>query len=75
MEKTTMTLTSLHCTVNDVKEKIQHKWEIPPEDQILMFRGLKLLDRCMLSECDVLTGSTLELIVPEHCKCNIILIM
>ena len=44
MDKTTMTLTSLHCTVNDVKGKLLGKWEIPPEDQILMFRGLKLLD-------------------------------
>ena len=71
MDKTTMNLTSLHCTVNNVKEKLWGKWEIPPEDQILMFRGLRLLDTCTLSECDIQTGSILELIVPEHCKCNI----
>jgi len=64
-----MTLKSLHCTVNDVKEKLRDRWEISPEDQILMYHGLKLSDMCTLLECDILTGSTLELIVPEHCKC------
>lgn len=69
MEKTTMNLTSLLCTINEIKEKLQDKWEIPPEDQILMFHGLKLLGECTLSDSDVPAESTLDLIVPEHCKC------
>lgn len=55
-------------TVIDVKEMLQKKWNISPEDQTLMHNGIKLPDEYSLSDCGVMEGSELELVVSAHCE-------
>ena len=56
------------CTVIDVKEMLQKKWGILPQDQTLMFDGLKLPEECKLFDCGVVDKSELELVVSSYCK-------
>ena len=70
MESMQLNLDSMaQSTVNDVKEKLQKRWNILPQDQTLMHRGMKLLDEYRLSDCGVVEGSELKLVVSAHCEC------
>ena len=46
-----------------VKKKIQHKEEIPPDEQHLIFDGQKMEDGCFLSDYNVSNKSTLHLVI------------
>ena len=70
METVQLKLNSMaQSTSIDVKEKLQKRWNISPQDQILMHNGIKLPDEYKLSDCGVVEGSELELVVLENCEC------
>lgn len=69
METVRLDLTAvMQCTVIDVKQMLQKKWGILPQDQTLMHDGLKLPEECKLFDCGVVEKSELELVVSSHCK-------
>ena len=69
MESMQLKLDSMaQSTVIDVKEKLQKRWNILPQDQTLMHKGIKLPDDYRLSDCGVVEESELELVVSAHCE-------
>ena len=70
METVQLDLTTVtQCSVIDVKQRLQKKWGILPQDQTLMHDGLKLPEECQLFDCGVVEKSELELVVSSHGKC------
>lgn len=64
----TFQLDLMQQTTFDVKEMLQKQWDVLPKDQTLTHNGLKLPDDYRLSDCGVVDGSELELVVSSHCK-------
>jgi len=52
-------------TIKIVKQKIQDKEGIPPDQQRLIYLGKYLEDDKTLEECKVVKGSTLHVVPPQ----------
>ena len=53
-------------TIENVKTKIEDEEDIPPDKQMLIFRGQKLNDGYTLSEYNIVVKSEIHLILNEH---------
>merc|ERR1719271_1522444 len=53
-------------SIGHVKSKIQNKEGIPPEHQRLIFAGKQLEDGRMLSDCGILHGCTVHLVLRPY---------
>ena len=51
------------ATIRMLKEAVQDKWGIPPDQQRLIFEGKQLEDGCTLSSQGIYDGATLFLIL------------
>ena len=52
-----------HCSVTHVKSLIQDQEGIPPDQQRLVFEGKQMEQGCRLSDYDVVSGSTIHLVL------------